>query len=551
MSVVQYKEIVELIESNNEPKKWVSKARIYSETLQALIDGKGFKKQLIQVDHVESDRKILSRQKYTFSTKDLSTRAKSNIKALWSAQGGSKIYAHLTDQRERDTLIEAITNIRGGQSLEQWNEAHWINIYHTDPSGVTVMEYDVEKKIKPYPVYHSINTIRDYESNGINVEWILFEPIEIKLENGDTIKKWRFIDDLFDWSIIEKTKEQDSHYQLDEDNTFENPFQQPPVLINSNIVDSSTGDRLSPFDPIIELLKEFLRDKSIKTQFKFLQGFPLFWRYVQYCSECTGTGVQLDDNNVEIKCSGCDGDKIVGRRDVTDVIELPIPTEDAPTLTTLGGWMNPDPEILNSFNEELKLLEETIIITLWGVLLEQGTQVTATEKIIDLDSIIKKLNEYSHAAEQMEKNQTGWIDLYLNPTRKRADQKISISLGRNYSLLPSSTILDIYEKAKVQQDNVIILDDLFQQYILARYKNDPVNHELAVLKSQVEPYLHFTLSQITMLGSDEVQKKIMFQDFWNQADIVNKNADKLKEEYKTWLSSNKVVIKLEQGQKQD
>lgn len=536
--IVEEQDIFKIIKENASTSMWVHRARAYSKTLKALILGKDYVDELIQIDHQESEKKIKARQKYTFSTKDLSKRLLSNTEAIWSAQGGSKVYGHLDDEGEKEKLIKAISNVRGGKNLEQWNEAFWMPLYITDPAGVSNLEYNSEKGIDPFPVNYSINEVRNYLSNGVNVEWILFEPITIKNENG-TYKEWRFIDDAKDYSIKESSGENGTVFSINEAKTFENPFKQPACLINSDIVDPESYDRLSPFDDVVETLKEYLRDKSIKTIFKFLQGFPIFWRYVTYCTECTGTGVDNNNNS----CKSCNGSKIVGRRDVTDSVDMPVPTADSPVLDKIADWAVPPLEIWDQYTKELQLHEKTAMMTAWGAIIDVDKSDTATGRMIDVQPIIQRLNKFSHAAEVREKKQTEWYDLYLNPLTEKEDQRVSINLGRNYALLPADTILDVYEKSKEKGDNNTILDELFHQYLLSKYKNDPVNHQLAVLKAETEPYLHYSVDKVAeIFGTVEAQKKILFQGWWDNVTTQNKSSLDLKKEYLVWFNENKVEV---------
>ncbi len=86
---------------------------------------------------------------------------------------------------------------------------------------------------------------------------------------------------------------------------------------------------LPAINNIIGLSKELARDQSILTLYKIFKGLPLFWKVIQMCGDCGGTG-----KSGEEKCGTCNGHgKYVGKNDVTDVIEVPLPEGDEKLLS--------------------------------------------------------------------------------------------------------------------------------------------------------------------------------------------------------------------------
>ena len=98
--------------------------------------------------------------------------------------------------------------------------------------------------------------------------------------------------------------------------------------------------RITPLFPIIELSKDYARDKSIRTIYKFQHGFPRHWRYVKECRNCQGTGKTGDD-----ECKTCTGIGHIQKNDVTDIQTISLPREDATIITTdVEGFISPDIE---------------------------------------------------------------------------------------------------------------------------------------------------------------------------------------------------------------
>lgn len=528
MAVLSTEEIIEVVREHQKTPKYIRKAREYKKSLEALIKGKDYTELLEHIDKYESTSKAKARQKYTFSIKDMFERLFTNIENVWTATGGVKLYypedSNLESEK-RKKLIEMCSHVRGGTSLERWNESVWMQTYHTDPAGITILEYNIEKGYDPYPEYVSIDEILGYKANGINLEYILFEPIII--DEDTNTKKYRFIDDSKDYTIFQKGE----NIYIDELESFDNPFGQVPCLINSDLIDVDGKKRLSPIDPIIELCKEYLRDKSIKTIYKFLQGFPLFWRQVTDCIECNGTG----KDGTGKTCGVCGGTGYAGRRDITDTVNIKAP-EDGGDLGEIAGFIVPPTEILGEFNSELELLERACRMTMWGAIIEDDQSETATGRRIDAQPILQKLNKYTTPAETREQKLTEWIANFADPMKDKNEKVSSIVYGRNYALLSADTVLEIYENAKENGDSVTILDRLFNQYLLSEYKNDPISLHTAFMKAQIEPYMHYTIEQVKeVFGADESAKKMLFDKWWRATNTIGKDAEQLEKEFNNWL----------------
>lgn len=528
MAVLTDDEAIKYILANQRTHKWITDARTQRNELFALIEGDGFDELLIQIEHLESKEKAKARKKYSRPTTDFFARLLKHTDNVFSATGGSKQYD--LDTSKKKELNETLMNIRGGKSLEQWNETFWMPAYHYDPNGITILEYDTERLIKPFPVEQSILTIRNYIPNGMKVEVILFEPVIEKTAQGGSIKKWRLIDDEQDRIFNQSGKT----ITLDEDNSFTHPFGEVPVLINSDLKKADGIIRVSPIDKILGLIKEYARDQSIKTLFKFLQGMPLFWRYVSTCVKCSGTG-EINDK----PCGGCGGMGIFKRRDITDSIDLPIPKQDEIQLAPeIAGWITPPLDIWQRYDDELELLEDLANLTHWGRTRRTDRLQTATEILDEAQPVIQRLDKYSNVAESRERILTEWIANFIFESKKKDERIASVSYGRNYSILPAASILDVYQKAKKEGDNATILDRLFNEYLQSKHKSDPLSLSESLVKAEVEPYLHYNLKDIgEIFGNEEAQKKMLFEDWWRGLDLTDKahSADELKVTFDEWF----------------
>jgi|AntAceMinimDraft_18_1070375.scaffolds.fasta_scaffold02306_6 hypothetical protein len=535
------KEALELIKKNQTPTRLVEKLRKESEMLYALIEGDSFKEKLIdQIEFIEGSSKSIARKKYSRDIQDFFERLFQPLENIWYATGGNKVY-DIDDEDIKREFLFSISNIKDSNTLSHWIQNTGINLSHVDPNGVMFLEYTTEHKKEVYPTYKSINDIRSYSKRGQLLDWILFEPIKAKFQ-GQDVKLWRIVDDTIDRTFVELGQE----FIYSEQMSFNHPFGEVPALLNSNIVKTGMDYRISPITPILGLSKEYARDQSIKTIYKFTQGFPIHWRYVTECDECKGRGKNDDGDN----CSFCDGRGYLTKGDVTDMVTLPVPTADQATIApNIAGHIKPDNETWNQYTTELATLERIATITYWGTPLNSietfGGRKTTTEVLFNKQPIENRLNKYADYGEFIEWKMSEWILNFIDGQKPRKESSIVINYGRDYVIEPSDTILARYEEAKGKQENDVIMDELFRQYLQATYRTNPVELAKNLIKSEVEPYLHQNLKDVfDIFGSEEAQRKILFSKWWGTLIKLDyrKTKEQLSSEFDAWFEKNKKVI---------
>jgi hypothetical protein len=519
-------QIFNYIRDNQKLSKWVSDAREYHKRLLALIDGEGFNDLLInQIEHIEGTQKAIARKKYARSIKDFYERLLRLTDNIYSSTGGVKRYENLNTPQIEE-LQEHLANIKGGKNLESWLEAIWLTVYHQDPNGIIFLEYDSTLDIKPQPSYKSINTIRNYVSNGQTLEVLLFEPKD--LDNG--LKQWHIVDDERFYTVMQSNES----FSIVEDMTFEHEFGIVPAVVNSDIEHIGYDKRLSPVDKVVELSEEYGRDLSVKTIYKFQQGFPKHWRYASLCPSCHGTGKDGDGST----CGSCNGTGELFKSDVTNEDRLTIPEEGDSIIAPGSGYVNPSLEYLADTRIELKELEDTATFTHWGAVVNTEAVATATEIVINTQPVTMRLNKYADVAQRVESILTEMIanNMFIN---KAKDTKVSsIAYGRNYIIESTNAVLERYQLAKTQGDNATILDRLYQEYLLTKYKSDNVGLQIAITKSKVEPYIHFTAEQVKDIVNDkEAERKVLFDEWWKTVTNFEQNSETLRSQFNTWFEA--------------
>lgn len=529
--IFEQDEALKIIKANEQIPKWITKSRDIHKILIALIDGEEFKTELSKIEHIEkSEKKWEVRKKYSRSIKDLNQRLLRPIDNVYSATGGSKYYRLAGDKLK--TLLDKLSDVRGNQSLEQWLQYNWMHVYHTDPDGVIFIEYTSEDEVKQteedcYPTYKEITRIRNYEKNGQQLEWILFEPRKVPvITNGshEVIELVRFVDDKTDYTF----KKTGDTYVLVDDMTFEHPFGRVPGIVNSDIQKLTIRNALTPINAIVEPEQEYLRDQSIKTIFKFIRGLPIFWRYKMLCPTCHGT-LKAGDKD----CKSCDNTGFKIDSDISDEVVLPIPEgEDIKLAPDIAGWLTPPDNILEEMNNELSILEIGMYEAHWGShksKLNQNVDKTATEVWLDAQPVMNRLNKYGDVAEWVEHYITELIANFLFTTKDKEENISSIHYGRNYIIQPPEFLLQEYHKSKEASDGVTVLDRKLKEYLTSKYKNDPIALRIELLKATLEPFVHYTIETVkSIFGNQEAQKKMLFGDWWQtlEFDAFEKKTDR-------------------------
>lgn len=521
-------EVIEKIKANLSLPKWVVKAREQHKTLKALTTGKDFGEVLIeQIEKIESNDRKIARKKYSKDIRDMFDRVMQPRTNVFSASGGS-IKNDLKGSL-KEKITTHLNNFKGQKSIKQYLADNLFRLEDNDPNGLFFIEYKDSEKI--YPTYKSINDIRVYESNGQLLEYVIFEPKKV-VKNGVIMFQWRVVDSRKDYTINQIGG---NSFLIDEDATFEHPFATVPAVILSDMQETGSELRVSPLFPIEELSKEYARDKSILTIYKFQNGFPRHWRYERFCRTCQGSG-KTNDNAV---CSPCGGTGQLRKNDITDVSVLDLPREGQPIVTpNLEGFVSPDLETWKQYKEDLRDLEELVESTMWGTRrVQRGTNETATGRFIDVQPVTNKISTFADNYEWIFNQLAGYVEDWVNGKPKEKKEFTYIT-GRRFIIESPDVLLDKYTESMTKGVNSSVLDKLLEEFIYSKYQGNNELLETMLKKKNIEPYVHLTTQQVfDMFGTMEAQRKQLFVDFWEQAD-TSKDEKTLKAEFKTFAEAN-------------
>ena len=532
MSVLTLDQIAKLIKQGR--PKWVKEAQEYRHKLHVHIDGDDVAEYLNQVAHYENERQYQLRKNFVTSNKFVFENLLRPVDKIFSAKGGNKTYATSTTAKE-NLLKSKIAEIESGYSVTDWIQKIQANKFYVDPNGLVFFEVSVDGK-DTYPTIKGIKSIFNYQANGRNVEWVIFQPFKKYDETGKELvgNYYRVVDDKFDYLIYEN----DGQFKIIEEETFKLQFKKVPAIINSDLIDSNLTYKKSPVDAVIELADHYLNTSSVKNIYEFLHGYPIFWAYVQPCKRCDGTGLYEGET-----CTKCNGDGHTFKKDVSDVIKMKPPTSnDEPKIAPdVAGYVQPDLEVWREQRTELDWIWSLMHFSMWGTALqEKQANETATAAFLDVQPVNDRLNQLADSFEDMEKKMVNLIgEFYLREAFKGS----SINYGRRFLVESPDQIWKKYENAKKIGSPKVTLDYLLNQFYQAEFANDIESMTIAIKGIKLEPFVHKTdeeISKLTEVSSEYKIRKYYFNEWFKSLeyeDILLKDVEKLKTEFDNYINT--------------
>lgn len=463
--------------------------------LSVHINGVGLASYLEQIETYERPEALRLRKKYAKSNVDLFDRLARPVDKVFSARGGSRYYKLSTVEQEKE-FTNILLNVEDEYSSKKWIETFWKPRYFDDPMGLIFVEIG---EGTAYPTYKSSKDIYDYKLDGRKVEYVVFRTKEPDI--------FRVVDDMFD-----ATYRVEGETVTKVGTTYFNFFGYVPGLVISDI--PKAGDReifVSPFSSVIELADEYLRDGSVRTVYKFKQGFPKTWKYREVCGDCKGTGTVA----AQI-CTPCNGTGKKLDSSVAEVMVLDWPTSGEPVIApNVGGFITPDLEYLKYAREELQTLETLMCKTHWGTTQVDATKTgnpeTATGRFIDAQPVNDKLNAYASAAEAVEEfivNALG--EFYFT----KAYSGCSITYGRRFIIEGPDVIWNKYESARKLGAPFSTLDEHLREYYESKFEANSVELHRHLRLMRIEPFVHLTVDQAAaVIGGVELARKVYFSEW--------------------------------------
>lgn len=529
--------ILELLQvpSNPHIKEW----RKEHELLDLYYNGGNVSSELERVKNYENTAQKELRDKIARSTKDFLSNLLNPLNKIFSASG-FKTTIDIESAAAKESFEDHLDKLPEGISLKKWVETYWKEAYVTDPNGVCFIEVEAGENPKAYPTYKSILTIHDYSLKWSDFEYIIFDLGKRKVNPNKEVNVYRVYDDVkdalyyIDNNVLKEFVEDGEETSIILHN---NKF--VPAVLCSDIVDKKTKGKKSFINKIDEILKEYMRDSSVHSIYKFLHGFPIFWRIASKCTTCSGGGKITDpaDNTKKIQCPTCSGKGLKVTNDVSDGVTLPIPKDGQPKLAPdIAGYVQPDLETWQKQLDEMMSMKKDMHFALWGTYTEDEKSNTATGRFIDAQPVQDTLKNISETAENVEESLANYMGKIMY---KELFKGANIKYGRRFLIETPDVLWDKYIKAKEAQSPISALDYLYTQFLMAEYHNDPVMLDQKLKEFYLEPFAHYSLEDLQNVATPEqIQRKLLFSEWAVYGVDFTKSSEELKQIFDKYVEEN-------------
>lgn len=507
MKIADIKELAKL-----PPSPRITEMRADSATLCMLYFGTGTDEFLTIIKGYENKDQLELRKKLKISTEFLFEELLRPADSIWSASGGNIDYGIKGANLDKFKL--ELQNVRGGLSLRQFMKEIWFERLIVDPNGLcflTISEDGEDFKL----TYKSITRIRNYQVDGIDVDWVLFEPHksikESKVGADDGVQFMWFIDSTK--YVLLRLENGKITKQLQESHSFG----KVPGVVNSSIFTTKRKIKVSPISKQRDLLKSYLIKNSIKEIHQFLHLYPIFWMYEYICPTCKGkrkVGTSV--------CSTCNGSGFSVKKDVQDVLVMKKPIEGETAIGAPAGYVQPEIATMAAQRTELEWMWDLMFHSQWGTTTEKKDNETATGRFIDIQPVSNRNNVYSDIAQMVETKLMNLIGQWLFPASYKPSQSY---YGRRYIIETPDQLMKRYLTAKTDLAPVNMLTWLLEQFYMAEFSNDQSMADFYLKLMLVEPYVHNSIAEVQAMTIDEKLKlrKTYFQEWLKTIDpnIVN------------------------------
>lgn len=475
---------------------------------------------------------------------------------VFSAKGGSKVYGNLKEAEEK-SLIAYLQKIRNGISLKKYIEQSLLKAWDADPMGICLIELsDDDSNPLPYPTYKNISTIYAIKTHWRYIDFLMLkldkedlkEAVEAGLLTEDNIKEsgnfLRVIDDIRDVIICDLGSGQFIEFKSSE---IPNPWGKVPGFLLSNIPDKENKRMISTLEPIIELAERYIaRDADLALQEK-LHGTLKFWSHPITCHKCGGSGMVKSEDCVNCNKTGKELNPKLGQTSI-----VPASDSENKYSTPPFGWAAPPNSSFELIQKRASHYEQLCMDTYWSA--SKAIKATGSNN----NPLADPNQSMDTATEVLATNTKEEITLHLISDWYQETEAMLIDLiakyfyysytstsviaGRRYLIKSIEEMRSSYEAAKRLNLAESIKDDAYYDYLQSKYENDPIQLVIQQKLFQLEPFFHFSVSELKSFITDpEVIKRKVFFGEWKKTksdmELFNKNITALKNDRDVFIDS--------------
>ena len=509
------------------------------------VTGEGYKNYIKQIVGYENNEQYAQKQELSEAVTTVLTRRIIDEQSRWKNTSGPKEdYEFRANQKLDKKFKKVLSQVWKGESMKYFINNFLAESLYTEFNGFLIVEQGMIDKrgddifeirdgivskvqnneIKPYIIFRPIENIRDFESKGNAVEYIILNWGET--EDGDRI--YRVIDDMWDRIIIEKQGE----YSLSESKDLKkipNPLGRVPAIQISTYRKTPADDsvKTSPIWQVLPLLKTYLTNWSEHVITCILHSHPIYYQVGQMCRYSDDHGscdmgyinYVIEGQPKKKTCPACGGVGSSMRKDASTMINLPQTDEQGQpySIASVAGYVSPPVEGIKSQREGLRELADQIMQSGTGMnkVMETSIEKTATEAILNYKPLEKIIGGILSNIEYV---QTTLTDLIGNMFFGDKYMSSEIVYSRNLNLRDENTVLIEIEQAKKAGASASYIRTLHDELIHSRYQNSPTELERNMMLSQLEPFIGYTPQDLSkdfmgFVDDDTMTLKVYFTDY--------------------------------------
>ncbi|MEN6388816.1 MAG: zinc finger-like domain-containing protein [Syntrophomonas sp.] len=506
--------ITKQVQSDISPE--IKKAREESSAYIRHFFGMGTQEYLEQINRYENDKQHELRKKHAITNPWIVSELLRPVDNIWQAKGGDTIIKFKGEDKTEE-FKERLKDVKDGMSMRQFMKDIWFQRFISDPNGIIFLEVARDGS-KAELTYKSIHNIHAYDTDGVDIEWIIFEPAVEIFEGEKKDQKVSYswvVDEQFYYYVKNDGKE------VSIVEVIENNFGMVPGVVNSTIYNTEKKIKDSFIAKQVDLLNSYLTKNSVKEIYQFLHNYPLFWMIESLCPTCNGA--RKVGNEV---CGTCKGSGYSARKDVSDVFIYPKAEVDINREFPPAGYIQPEVETCAENRTELDWLFDKMFHSLWGTTVEKSENETATGRFIDVQAVYNKLNEVADIAQLIEAKLTliygkFWYLLSLDA--------VQISYSRRYIAESPDVLWLRYEDARAKGAPTMTLNYMLEQFYYSEFASNPTMADYYIKLMYVEPFVH--VNDASQIPEPDKTAKLYFQDWigtLKEEQIIKSDIKKLK-----------------------
>ena len=528
-----------------------AEAIISAEKLQDVhkvhVTGEGYKEYILKILGKENNKDYAQKKELAEPVTTSITKRVIDEQSRWQNAGAKHLYEWGSGlDKSKEFKEKVLSQVWKGESMEYFVKNFLRDSLYTEFNGFVIVEQGKveiledgtitetrdgvvsiveDKRVKPYIIFRPIDMIRDFDSSGNKVEYIIIDWGYADEE--ETIKLWRVIDDRFD-TIVEQ---EGGNFEISTTHPrIPNELGYAPALQISTRLQSPIIDEVktSYMWQTIPLLKTYLTQWAEHVITCILHSHPIYYQLGQRCEhededgKCEDGIIAYSDvkGNPQTKsCPTCKGKGATANKDVSAAILLPQVDEQGSTYSpsNVAGYITPPVEALTEQRNELNWLEDRIYRTGTGMDRMAETQIekTATEAMINYKPLEEIIGEIIDNIEYIERNLTDIIgDIYYGERFLRS----SIVYNRSLNLRDENTVLQEIEQAKKAGASASYVRTLHDELIHSRYLHSPIDLERNLILAELEPFIGYTPEELNkyfagFVDTETMIFKVYFTDY--------------------------------------